>query len=62
MTFSFTPMQRSIMKFSIGSGNELAQAMNKTITFFEDDTLDYVTKMEKIFDEKLKTKDKITTF
>ncbi len=25
------------MKYSIGSENELAQAMNKTITFFEDD-------------------------
>ena len=28
------------------------------ITFFEDDTLDYVTKMEKIFDDLKKSEDK----
>ena len=37
MTFLFTPLKRSIMKYSIGSENELAQAMNKTLTFFEDE-------------------------
>ncbi len=37
MAFSFTLMQRSIMRYSIGSENKLAQGMNKTITFFDDD-------------------------
>ena len=37
MTFSFTPIQRSIMKYSLGSDSKLAKAINKTMTFFVDD-------------------------
>ena len=36
MAFSFTPIQRSIIKYSIGSESELAKAMNETMTFFGD--------------------------
>ena len=36
MVFSFTPIQRSIMQYSIASEIELAKAMNKTMTFFGD--------------------------
>ena len=36
MVFSFTPIQRSIMQYSIGSEIELAKVMNKTMTFFGD--------------------------
>ena len=36
MAFSFTPIQRSIIKYSIGSESELAKVMNKTMTFFGD--------------------------
>ena len=36
MAFSFTPIQRSIMKYLKGSQSELAKAMKKTMTFFGD--------------------------
>ncbi len=34
MAFSFTPIQRSIMQYSIGSESALAKVMNKMLTFF----------------------------
>ena len=36
MAFSFTPIQRSIIKYSIGSESELAKVMNKTMNFCGD--------------------------
>ncbi len=39
MTFSFSPMQRSIMEYMIESETELTKAMNQTLTYFVEEDI-----------------------